>query len=177
MRTGFGFQLPARDSSNNSDSVATHSSGCQGTSSGAEVLPGLFELMASSAAAGRQPTCRSLSISENTSRGWPLKQDTPVPPRTTTRSARHCLLHEMGYQHNGDTPLRGSARDMVSSTSFLPCGSSMEVGSSSTIRSLGCMAKTPAIVTLCFCPPGQLCGACSRYSSIPTASAPRQPAF
>ena len=53
-------------------------------------------------------------------------------------------------------------------TSLRPLGSSMAVGSSNTMH-LGCMASTPAIDTLCFCPPDSLFGEYFRYSYIPTA--------
>ena len=51
------------------------------------------------------------------------------------------------------------------STSFLPFGSSIAVGSSSTIH-FGRIAMTPAIATLCFCPPDNLFGEWWRYSII-----------
>ena len=57
---------------------------------------------------------------------------------------------------------------MVRSTSARPMGSSMAVGSSSTMHR-GCMAMTPAMATRCFCPPESRWGACSRYSYMPTA--------
>ena len=53
-------------------------------------------------------------------------------------------------------------------TSRRPCGSSMAVGSSSTTQR-GIMAITPAMATRCFCPPDRRCGACARYSYMPTA--------
>ena len=43
----------------------------------------------------------------------------------------------------------------------------MAVASSNTMIS-GCMAKTPAMATRCFCPPESMCGALSAYSSMPT---------
>ncbi len=56
---------------------------------------------------------------------------------------------------------------MVRTTSARPMGSSMAVGSSSTMH-LGCMAMTPAMATRCFWPPESKWGACSRNSYMPT---------
>ena len=57
---------------------------------------------------------------------------------------------------------------MVRTTSARPMGSSMAVGSSSTMH-LGCMAMTPAMAMRCFWPPESKWGACSRNSYMPTA--------
>ena len=53
-------------------------------------------------------------------------------------------------------------------TSLRPLGSSIAVGSSSMMH-LGCMAITPAMETLCFCPSDSLFGENLRYLYIPTA--------
>ena len=56
----------------------------------------------------------------------------------------------------------------VRMTSARPPGSSIAVGSSSTMH-FGFIAITPAIATRCFWPPESLFGELSRYSHMPTA--------
>ncbi len=63
-------------------------------------------------------------------------------------------------------PFSRQSRVTVATTSRRPTGSSMAVGSSRTTQR-GCMARTPAMATRCFCPPESRCGACSRYSYMP----------
>ncbi len=50
-----------------------------------------------------------------------------------------------------------------------PFGSSMAVGSSRMMH-CGRIAMTPAMATLCFCPPDSLLGDFKRYAVMPTAS-------
>ena len=56
-------------------------------------------------------------------------------------------------------PFSWHSREMVEMTSLRPMGSSMAVGSSSTMI-FGSMAMTPAMATRCFCPPESRWGAC-----------------
>ena len=105
----------------------------------------------------------------NTSSGVPLRISFPSL-RTNTSSANLASSMSWVMERIVNSGLACLTFSIKVAISFFPLGSSMAVASSKMTRS-GCMAKTPAIATRCFCPPDKEVGSRSRNSFIPAKPA------